>query len=543
MKNLWAASQVSRWHKTAIAPLLILTVFLGQFLLLFQLIGPGWDAVFYYAYARSVVFDRDLDLVNDLTLSYDTAGADFVAKALHTQLTESGRVENPFAIGASLLWLPLVAALYFGGQILQYSGLIAGGWHGYEWFFWGSVSLFSALSGLAAFWLSYRVAERETGHVSATLATMTLMLATPLLYYQFREPMYSHTASALTAALCVYVWWRDREKPLAMRSALLLGALIGLAALVRWQNVMYLALPFTSALYDWLNRSPVERRRTWWPVLRYGLVIGITAVFVFSLQMAVWRLFYGSWITVPQGDSFMNWRATFIWPVLFSTFHGLLTWMPVFFLAVVGLVGLAWKRPSLALPLIIVLLLELYINSSTGDWFAAGGFGPRRFTSELPILLLGYAAFLQMWPHRVRLVGGAGLGILLAVHNWALLRHALREGIGGRVRSMAPNFEWVDESYAEFWGAMLNRMGNAVRQPLDFWVLPGSPAALLLARSGDFWRIVAVVGMVVVFAAALAFASWLIWRRGRKTAVFLPILFIMLALAILSANLWILFVA
>jgi len=350
-------------------------VFLGlfslQWLLLASIKGPTWDAAFYYVFARSPIFDGDLKLQNDLLLSYNTASPDFVAKNYHETLTGTGRVASPYAIGTPILWLPIMAFLrlftFFPAHVAA---------TGFEWPFVASIASFSAICGMFAFWISYKMARSEVGQTPALIATMTLMFATPLLYYQFREPMYSHTSSALIATLCIYYWNRTRHVIGSRTQALGLGALIGFVGLTRWQNLMYLVLPLASTSIMYFSLPRETKREHWWRALQYVTLVIIASLAIFSVQMAIWQLFYGRWATVPQGGSYVDWRAPFFIPVLFSTFRGLLPWMPVFFFSFIGVVASLSKRKiQLAIPLLLLLLLETYVNSSTRDWFGGVGLG------------------------------------------------------------------------------------------------------------------------------------------------------------------------
>ena len=472
------------WRLRSIKPLLILlAVFLLQWLLLFSLREPTWDAVSYYVYARSVVFDGDLDFANDYVLSYPTAGEHFASKELHQIRTATGRVQNVFAVGASLLWIPWLALLRFAAVSNWVPGVNGQAMTGYETFFVGNISMLSALFGFLAYVVSYRLAEKVTGKWIALAATITLMFATPLLYYQYREPMYSHTASALVVALSVLIWWRQMQaERFGFWQGLGLGALIGLAGLVRWQNLVYLALPAVSMIIWWIRLPHEQRRGTWLGVVVYLLLVGIGALAVFAVQMFVWRILYGSFITIPQGPGFMDWRAPFINPLLFSTFRGLLPWMPVFFLSLIGLLALGRHSPQFAWPLVIMLLLVVYINGSTRDWFAGAGYGPRRLTSELALLVIGYAGFLQLLPRRIRGWLAALLGILFGLHQWLLLRYGLVESLGGRVLSMKPTFEWQDEALATFAADLMRLSIEAVQEPLQSHVFPGSPLDMILRQ-------------------------------------------------------------
>jgi hypothetical protein len=243
---------------------------------------------------------------------------------------------------------------------------------------------------------------------------------------------------------------------------------------------------------------------------------------------------------VPQGDAFMDWQARF-WPaVLFSPFRGLLAWMPVALLGAAGLALLARRRPRLALPLLAVLVLETYVNSSTPDWFAGAGFGPRRFISELAILVVGYAALVQAIPGPVRRPLAVVAGAALALHQWILLRYGLVEKIGGRNRSMAPDFIWEELSYGEYGRQIAGHLTDPVRRPWDFFVFEGSPLDSLRHGRWPLEHVAALLLAAALFIAAVVLGRHLARRaRGGR----LKWLIGATGLAILAADLWILLAA
>ena len=522
------------WYSSPL--LILLALFLLQWLFLQSIREPTWDAVSYYIYARSVVFDRDLQFENDYQLSYPTAGEHFAYKALDQVKTETGRVANLFAVGTALLWLPWLTVLRVAALFLF---PVEVGLTGYERFFVSNLAALSALFGFLAILLSYCVAQGAINRRLALVSAATLMFATPMLYYQFREPMYSHTASALAVSLCVFVWWRRHDTKVTAWHALGLGALIGLAGLVRWQNLAYLLLPFMSSLMLWVKEPERRSRQVWGPALQNLLLSGVAALAVFTLQMAMWRVLYGSFITIPQGNTFIDWRASFLIPLLFSSFRGLLPWMPVFFLALIGLLALSKRKPLLGLPLLLMLLLAIYINGSTRDWFAGGGYGPRRLTSELVIFVVGYAAFLKLLPRRIRSWAAVLLGIGLALHQWILLRYALEERLGGQVMSMAPTFNWEDIPLTQFIVDLLSLAVRAGQQPIDFLILPDSPISIIL--NSQAWPVQHVGTLLATFLfLLLVVGGTILWARRTKTKNQLVWALLLVVLFLGLVELWIL---
>ena len=110
----------------------------------------------------------------------------------------------------------------------------------------------------------------------------------------------------------------------------------------------------------------------------------------FAPQLVVWKLLYGSFVTIPQGGGFVAGHPAWA-GVLFSPHHGLFAWSPLLY---VGLAGLAlWARtaPGRALAVLAFLLALTRLNAGVADWPAGAAFGARRFDATLPFFGLGLA--------------------------------------------------------------------------------------------------------------------------------------------------------
>lgn len=524
-------------------PIILLVVLLGQWFILFSSAGPAWDGIYYYSYARSIVFDGDMHIGNDLRLSYATAPIDFANAAPDQLLTATGRTASPFALGSALVWVPWLAILRGLAGLGQLAGLLPDSLTGYEWYFTLGLATLSMILGWLAFWLAYRLALQVSQKGSALLATLTLLFTTPLLFYMYADSLFAHATAAFITALYITVWWRYFRLPRTYAAALAMGALLGLASLVRWQHVVYGVLPLSAIVGWWLSLPDTERRGQIGRAVSLALLLALGAAAVLSLQLIHWRLLYGQWLTIPQGNEFMNWAAPYWRQVLFSSFKGLMTWMPVFFLALAGLLIQLKKRRQFLLPLLIVLLLETYINSSSADWFGGGGYGPRRFTGEAAILVVGYAGLLQWLPGRIRLLAGGLLGLGLALHQWLLLRFGLADELGGRVLSMVPDYKWAEVDFATFLQQIGSRLGDAAQRPGQLFNRPDTPLGML--RDGQF-----PVRPVAALAATAFFLGlgWLVATRlaGRRAPVWAWrgwLLLALLGLLILGADVWLLFMA
>lgn len=495
---------------------IIFVIFLLQWIVLFSQVTPTWDGAFYYSYARSIILDHDLMLNNDLVLAYPTGGEQFATKGLDQQITSTGYVDNTFAPATAFQWMPWLF-------IWQWSEINA-----YEPLVLRTSAAIGTIAGLITFAIVYWVTNWIFNRRIALLLTITAMFATPLVHYQFRDPFYSHVASAFATTLCVACWLRFDKIDQRWQNNVGIGMIYGLAILVRWQHAIYLILPAVTVFNWWWQDKRLRSPFT------YLFTIGIGVSAVVSIQLTMWYLFYGKWLTIPQGESYFTFWPHWVWPTLFSPFRGLLAWMPFFVLAGIGLLFLSKNRPKLGLPLLSILLLSLFVNASTPDWFGGGGFGPRRFTSELIIVAIGYGALINQIKPRWRTPSAILLLLLLGWQQLALLRYGVLGEVGGRVVQMAPTFEWYQESWGVFLKQLGQTMWQAIAQPSEFWLFHATP----LQGDGLSIQLSALLIASVIWCIYLG-VGWFIGRNWQRS----PLLLILTLVAIAAFDLWILFAA
>ena len=329
------------------------------------------DAVHYFVYLRSIVFDGDLQFHNDYVrlygLTHQVPGVAWIYEPLPT-----GYIRNVMPVGPAIAWAPLYLLVAAAVAILRLCGV--------EYPLDGFAPLFQASSGFsgivaatAGAWISYRIAARYFGPRAALWATLAIWLGASPLYYSLVSPTYSHALSMLTNAVVLLVWVNTKDRDDVQRF-LLLGALIGCAALVRWQDATLLALPafdavvlFALARGAWLPRAGRAGMRL--------TAAGAAALVAFAPQIVVWQIIYGQPILVPQGGEFMRWSDAALVSVLFSDQHGLLTWTPIVALALAGLVPLWRCDARVAGAVTVLLVLAWYTNAAVSDWWAGEAFG------------------------------------------------------------------------------------------------------------------------------------------------------------------------
>jgi hypothetical protein len=376
-----------------------------------QLIGS--DGVAYYVYARSLVIDHDLDFTNEFTY-FQLKPAAFVRTAM-------GYIGNKYAIGPALLWMPffLVAhAIALAAHAL--------GWNvaadGYSYLYQSAISIGSIVYGALGFWLAYVCTRRMFSQIAALMAVGLLWLASNSFYYMAFEPSMSHMVSLFSVALLLtiwFVWFRNIERPAIVHAAAL-GAAGGLVLLVRLQDAPFLLLPYGYLLLQLIQtwRAGHPRAAQHWFLC--GLITSAFTLIVFAPQLAIWQQLYGTWAVSPYFEDHIpafNWLHPQLFGVLFSTFHGLFTWHPIYLFALCGLTVVAKQDRRLAIALTTLLLLELYIVAAWWAWWQGDSFGGRMFLSGMWIWVLGLAGCLEWLRRRRFFYPVIAIGLLLICWN------------------------------------------------------------------------------------------------------------------------------
>lgn len=367
------------------------------------------DEIQYFSYLRSIWFDGDVSFENEYRYFYDRnigRGEGFHATFLEQQ-TEAGRRPSFATIGSALLWSPF----YFAGDLAAR----AGGYErdGFSFPYVAGVAYGSALYGFAAVLLSIRAARQLTGH--GLLAGILVWLGTPLLFYMYVSPPYSHACSAFAVALFVTIWLRVRES-WTVPGAIALGLSGALMAMVREQDVFLALGPAADFVATFALRGGSVS-------LYQSSRVGLAGVFAFAVgllpQLLAYKALNGRFGPSTLVTRKMSWDAPHALEVLVSPEHGFFIWTPLAALAIAGLVMLAVRGTSIvrrvAWCALLMVAVQVYVSGSVESWTVAGAFGQRRFVALTVLLTIGLAALLAAVPRNAL---RPAAGVVLAVCIW-----------------------------------------------------------------------------------------------------------------------------
>jgi len=380
------------------------------------------DEVQYFSYLRSLWFDRDVSFENEYRYFYDhqiAQSAGYHETFLERQTATLRRV-NYATMGCAVLWAPFYGVADVSVRVRRALGSDIAA-DGYSTPYVAAVAYGSAFYGFAAILLSIAAARRMIGP-GALSSGLAVWAGTPLLFYMYVAPPFSHACSAFAVAVFVTIWLQVRQT-WALRGMIALGLAGALMAMVREQDIFFTlgpALDFSLALLMG------KRTRAAAKFLTHALAGCAAFAIGYLPQLLAYSALNGSTHRIlgmaypgPASDvqRKMSWHAPHALQVLFSPEHGFLFWTPLAVVSIAGLVLLAVRssvrltgaaeavavRRSFARSLtpdagriggcmLLMVATQVYISGAVESWTVAGAFGQRRFVAVTIFLVVGLAA-------------------------------------------------------------------------------------------------------------------------------------------------------
>ena len=347
------------------------------------------DGIDYWAYLPSVYFDRDVDFENEYkhiyspenNNSFNPQKAPAVQK---TSISSLGKTVNPHPPGAAVVWFP---AFVFADIISFLFNLPRNGFADAYQILSGLWTVVIVIFGLA---INQRLAYKFTKNKKISiLAALSIFIATPLLFYGAYDVLNSHFASFTLVSL---FWYLLIFKKFDVKNALLIGAVIGLATLVRIQEVL-LFIPLILYLL-WGNRIYLRNISA--------------SIFVFIILITplllVWQSIYGR--PIPE-VYFLTPENRFKFGSLIHPLTGLFSRTPLLLISLFGVKKFIRKDKKIFWLLFIYFILQYLVITYHGGWDAAA-YGGRMYISTLPLFTILFAFTLKIikdkWNYRIAIV-------------------------------------------------------------------------------------------------------------------------------------------
>ena len=379
------------------------------------------DEIEYFAYLRSLWFDRDVSFDNEYRYFFDrgyTTDPGFKATFIDGR-TVTDHAPSFATLGAAILWAPFYAAADVGVRFGRAAGWTALPADGYSRPYLLAVAWGSVCYGWLALALSAHLSVRLIGRGRA--AAVAVALGTPLVFYMYAQPGFAHACSAFVVALFIWTWVRVRDR-WSIGGVTVLSALAALMTMVREQDAFLILVPAVDFVRAELRARAGASRLM--PALVRSVAAAATFAACFMPQALAYLALNGRIGPSPIVANKMYWTAPWAADVVFSSQHGWLAWTPLVCLAVAGLVGMVAIDRSrtvrdVGAMLLLAIATQVYVSGSVATWSLAGAFGQRRFTGVTLCLVVGLA-WLQSWASTARARGVLVQAAVVAAVWWNL---------------------------------------------------------------------------------------------------------------------------
>lgn len=311
---------------------------------------------------------------------------------------------NKYNIGVSVLILPFFLIAHLLSFIFKYP---LDGYSNLYQIFAGLSGLFYGFSGIL---ILRKVLKRYFTDNITIFSLIAISFGTNLFNYLTTNSLFSHSFSFFLFSLLVYYIPIFYEKPKSLKRIATLAVIFGFIVLVRLINVISILAIF---LYG-INTINGLKKRINSMIKNYYLVLFFVFIvfIVFIPQLLTWKLTFNQWIVYSYGNEGFNFKLPHIADSLFSIRRGLFFYSPILLFSIFGLKSLRIKIPEYFLPVIVVLPVIIFINSSWHMWWFGGGFGARAYIEFYPLFILPIASFLSSIKNKKIFISIAIIGII-----------------------------------------------------------------------------------------------------------------------------------
>jgi len=351
------------------------------------------DGIAYYGVARSLVIDHNLQFKGD----WSTTGLpsmeirDRFGRITTVHISKTGHLPVHSAIGASLLWMPFIAATHAAVLALDQLGAHVEA-NGFSEPYLVTLAGATCVYAFLGLWMSFSLARQYAEERWVFLATIALWLASSLPAYIYVDPAWSHADSVFVVALFLWYWNRTRENRSA-RQWFVLGLISGLMAEVYFPNAVLLLVIASEAVSAWSGEA---REMKIGAALRDHAIYGAAMLIAFVPTFAIRTILLGSPLAAgAYGNEPWRWTSPVFLQILFSPSQGLLTTTPIILPAVIGLFFLAGKDAVLGRGLIAAFFALWALMAVYPFWDLGPSFGNRYFISLVPAFIIGLAVLLS----------------------------------------------------------------------------------------------------------------------------------------------------
>jgi len=391
------------------------------FLLEYRIVGQAvyGDGRYYWAFTRSIYFDQNIDISDEMAHLYSPESNNKPAKFGHVAefAHKSKEISRGFSLGISLIWLPLYIVGDGATVVLQSIGIpvVRNGYSDPYQLTVGVGSILFVVSGL----IVLSRALRRYFPQKVLIPTLLLVLfTTNLLYYSGLDVLNSHPFAFLLVSILIWSYTRFLEKKetkYLMVQALIVGLLMG----NRTQDALFLIIPLLAPLIVFLNKF-VNLFKNWLFFSKKYFIIFLFIFLGYLPQFLLLVISQKEFLLVPHLSDKTFTLPIYLIGIFFSTKLGIFFYMPMLLVGIGGLLLLRKKLSSSRNLFLVVILLHFILISSWHGWPQAA-YSMRYFISLLPLIAFGIAEVVDRLQKRYSLGLVYALVAIFILHQLVMI--------------------------------------------------------------------------------------------------------------------------
>lgn len=342
-------------------------------------IYSGGDQVGYYSYLPSIFIYNDIKNFDETTkVRIEYAGIkDFYSH--HDKKLKNGNYLNQYTSGVAIIQL----IPFLVGHII--AGVTSYPTDGFSWPYAFTITIWSILMVMVAYWLLIGILEKFVSQKAATITVFLIGLGTHILPNTIAKGNMSHVYIFSLIVFLLFFLYKIIEVNRWI-DWICAGLISGLIVMSRPSEatIIFILLSFLF-IADFRKRITIPR-------FTVATVVGLIPPLI---QFSYWNLITGSFLINSYKENYFDFAHPKIIEGLFFFQNGFFIYALPMLLFPIGLIFLLKKKSYLAICVSIYFLVHIYITYSWDNWYYINGFGSRPMISTLAFLSIPMAYVLE----------------------------------------------------------------------------------------------------------------------------------------------------
>ncbi|MBO9698611.1 MAG: hypothetical protein J7604_00295 [Sporocytophaga sp.] len=346
----------------------------------------SWDVNGYYYYLPAIFIYKDireLKFTDSILNKYhQTSGIDHIAMP-----SDNGKYVLKYSIGQSLLYFPFFLIGHFYALSSNYPA------DGFSFPYQIAIGLGSLIVAFIGLYYLRKVLLNFFSDKITAITLFLISIGTNYLNYSSIDGAMTHNNLFTVYCILIYSTISFYKNP-DNKKALIIGACIGLAALIRPTEIISILIPILWGL-DFGGDSIQTRINFFRENSSKLRISAIICIALGSIQLIYWKYSSGHWLFYSYGEQSFSWTKPHLYNGIFSYRTGWLVYSPIMVFSIIGFLFLLKDQRKLFIPTAAFASLFIYICFAWDIWWYGGSLGQRAMIQSYPILAFPLAIFIE----------------------------------------------------------------------------------------------------------------------------------------------------